>query len=516
MPDQKTILLIHPPVSKPCEPPAGLARLAWALKSHRIDCRIYDANLDGLTYLLEHPSGASDTWSRRAAGSVDTNLAALRSKKLYANKDKYKRAVNDINRVVYMAGQQSGVRISLSDYASPDLSPVRSNDLLQSAEQFSANPFFPSFKQGIINLLSQQAPDIIGISVNFMSQAVCAFDMAGFIRKEMPKTRIVLGGGLISSWMKIPGFDNPFSGLIDDLVSGAGEGALLAMCGHAPDPALSFAGFDYSPLPLSQYIAPGLILPYSTSKGCFWQKCKFCPEKTENQGYSPSDKQEVITDIRRLATETKPMLIHFLDNALSPGFLNYMIENPPGTSWYGFVRVTDHLADPDFVRALKASGCVMLKLGIESGDQEVLDALDKGIDLQTASRALNVLKDAGISTYVYLLFGTPPENYDSAQKTLAFTLEHARTIDFLNLAVFNLPAYGEDARNLQTINFYEGDLSLYKGFVHPKGWDRGRIKKFLAKEFTQPKTIRKILLNDPPYFTSNHAPLMVISDIFGN
>ncbi len=49
----------------------------------------------------------------------------------------------------------------------------------------------------------------------------------------------------------------------------------------------------------------------------------------------------------------------------------------------------------------------MLKLGIESGDQEVLDRLNKGIDLPTASAVLKSLKKAGIATYVYLLFGTP-------------------------------------------------------------------------------------------------------------
>ena len=51
----------------------------------------------------------------------------------------------------------------------------------------------------------------------------------------------------------------------------------------------------------------------------------------------------------------------------------------------------------------------MLKLGVESGDQAVLDRMQKGIDLQTASLALKTLKRAGIASYVYLLFGTPGE-----------------------------------------------------------------------------------------------------------
>jgi hypothetical protein len=173
--------------------------------------------------------------------------------------------------------------------------------------------------------------------------------------------------------------------------------------------------------------------------------------------------------------------------------------------WYGFVRITPHLADPAFVAGLRASGCVMLKLGVESGDQRVLDALSKGVDVATISAALKNLHQAGIATYVYLLFGTPAETRERARRTLEFTLDHAEAIDFLNLAVFNLPAYSDEAASLQTVPFYEGDLSLYREFQHPAGWQRDQVRRFLAREFKKPAPIRTILNNDPPYFTSNHA-----------
>jgi len=58
----------------------------------------------------------------------------------------------------------------------------------------------------------------------------------------------------------------------------------------------------------------------------------------------------------------------------------------------------------------------MLKLGIESGSQKILDHLQKGMDLEIASKALKTLKQAGIATYVYLLFGTPPETEGDAYR----------------------------------------------------------------------------------------------------
>ena len=511
---KKSILLIHPPVSKPGEPPAGLALISGALTAGGVDCRVADLNLACMLDLLHGPVIASDTWSRRAVGGMDANLAALRSPALYENHDRYKRAVVDVNRVLNIAGQASNVSLSLSNYSSPDLSPVRSADLILAAERFAENPFFVSFEQRLAHLFSVKLPDIVGLSVNFMSQALCAFSIAGYVRKRFPGIRIVMGGGLVTSWMQIPGFDNPFGGLIDDLVNGPGEAALLSMCGGDADALPPGERYDYSGFPVSQYLSPIPVIPYITARGCYWRKCRFCPERSENTGYQPQPVPEILAGVNRLAGQAQPEqrspgLIHFLDNALSPKFLKSLIANPPGMPWYGFVRITEHLTDMDFVRGLKQSGCVMLKLGVESGDQMVLDALEKGMDLSTASKALHALKAAGIAAYVYLLFGTPAEDVDSARKTLDFTLAHAETIDFLNLAVFNLPAHSEDAASLETMDFYEGDLSLYREFIHPKGWDRNRVRRFLAKEFTRPSPIRRIIASDPPFFTSNHAAFLV-------
>jgi hypothetical protein len=505
MANKKSILLIYPPVAKPCEPPAGIARMAGALRADGVDCRVYDASLDGILDLLRYPVEAEDTWSRRALKHRGANLEALRAPELYRNRDRYKRAVMDLNRLLHMAGLASGATISLSNYGSPALSPVRSRDLVQAAETFETNPFFPTFSAKLTSLFAEREPDIVGLSINFISQALCAFAMIGFIKKRFPNTRIICGGGLVTSWMHIPGFKNPFPGLVDELVSGPGEQVLLDMCCGETSDAVSGLGYDFTSLAWERYLAPGRVLPYSTSQGCYWRKCAFCPEKSEKGAYGPMAPSAVVTELRSMAQRYAPRLIHFLDNALSPKLMAHLIENPLGVSWYGFVRITPHLADPAFVNGLKASGCVMLKLGVESGDQAVLDALSKGVELATVSGVLKALKKAGIATYVYLLFGTPAETLERARHTLDFTLDHTDAIDFLNLAVFNLPAYSDEAAALQTVPFYEGDLSLYREFVHPAGWQRDQVRRFLSREFKKPAPIRTILSNDPPFFTSNHA-----------
>ena len=153
----------------------------------------------------------------------------------------------------------------------------------------------------------------------------------------------------------------------------------------------------------------------------------------------------------------------------------------------------------------------MLKLGLESGDQKVLNSMDKGIDLNMAARALTTLTNAGIATYVYLLFGTVAETRVEAERTLHFTASHSDSIGFLNLAIFNLPAYGPELEQLDTSNFYDGDLSLYRRFEHPGGWHRQQVRDFLDREFRRHPAIAPILRRDPPIFTSNHAPFFVTS-----
>ncbi len=500
-----SILLIHPPLAKPCEPPAGLALLAGTLRADGVRCRVYDASLDGILGLLQRPFDAEDTWSRRALKHRAANVSALRSPDLYRHRDRYKRAVMDVNRVLSMAGLPCEAAISLSNFESQHLSPLRSGDLVRAAEAYEDNPFYPVFAKELDTLLNEDEPTLVGLSVNFMSQALCAFAIIGWLRARLPQARIVCGGGLVTSWMHIPGFGNPFQGLVDDMVAGPGEAALLALCGGKPADAGSGGGYDFSSFPWGDYLAPRRVLPYSTSRGCYWRKCAFCPEKAEKALYRPMAPPVVVAELKTLAGSPSPPLIHFLDNALAPRLMAHLIDHPPGAPWYGFVRITPHLADPAFVRGLRASGCVMLKLGVESGDQSVLDALGKGVDLATVAAALKTLKQAGIATYVYLLFGTPAETEEAARRTLAFTLAHAGSIDYLNLAVFNLPAYSEEAAALQTMMFYDGDLSLYREFVHPQGWQRDKVRRFLSREFKKPAPIRAILNNDPPFFTSNHA-----------
>ena len=498
------MLLIHPPQAKPAEPPAGIPLLASALRRVGHPCAVCDMNLEGLHYLLGSAEPANDTWSRRACKHLDNNLDAVRDIMTYAHPARYGRAVADINRVLEQRGRQHDLQLSLANYQDPALSPLKSEDLIRSAEQFSNNIYYPYFSTRLAQLLHGHDCRHIGFSLNYLSQALCTFAMVGFLKERFPEISIILGGGLVTTWQQNPAWSNPFTGLVDHFVCGPGEHRLLEILGRLAEEA-SFCP-DYSDLVSLPYLAPGFILPYAASTGCFWRKCSFCPETSEQNPYSALTAQTTSGRLKDLAETTRPELIHLVDNAVSPALLHELSVRPPGPAWYGFTRFTEHLTDPVFCRKLKKSGCVMLKLGLESGSQEVLDAMIKGIDLRLAEEALQTLKAAGITTYIYLLFGTPSESLYKARQTLRFVRARHQEIGFLNLAIFNLPVCSPEAATLDISDFYQGDLSIYHDFDHPLGWNRKEIRHFLDNEFKKDPAIRTILQRDPPHFTSNHAP----------
>ena len=506
------MLLIHPPVAKPCEPPPGIACLSGALSAHSISHGVFDANLEGLLHLFGHPPLSAvleeDTWTKRAWKNRSSHLASIRDLATYGSISRYTRAVRDLDRVLEKMGGPGPIRLGLANYQHRQLSPTKSADLVRAAEEPEKDLFYSFYRNRLGDWLERENPERIGVSLNFLTQAIPAFALMGFLKKKLPGVKLVLGGGLVTSWVRGAKRQNLFAGLVEEMVAGPGEPALLAACGERGGARSSYP-LDFCRLPTHRYLSPGLILPYSTTRGCYWSRCRFCPERAEGNIYTAVPADRVIADLAALAEKHKPSLVHLTDNAVPPGVMERIVRKPFGVRWYGFARVTPHLADLDFCRGLRASGCAMLQLGIESGDPGVLDRLHKGIDLNIASKALKNLSRAGIAAYVYLLFGTPQETLPAARQTLEFTVRHSKEISFLNLALFNLPRHGEEGADLKTEEFSEGDLSLYTGFTHPSGWNRGEVRQFLDKEFKRHPAVAEILRRDPPVFTSNHAPFFV-------
>jgi radical SAM superfamily enzyme YgiQ (UPF0313 family) len=75
------------------------------------------------------------------------------------------------------------------------------------------------------------------------------------------------------------------------------------------------------------------------------------------------------------------------------------------------------------VQHLKAAGCAEVWMGVESGAQAVLNAMDKGLSLSSVIVARRRLKEAGIRACFFLQFGYPGETWVELQETIAFVRE---------------------------------------------------------------------------------------------
>ncbi len=525
------LLLLNVPVVRACEPPAGLWQLAAAVAGVGVGVRVLDLNLEGQLHLLQTPPLATDTWTRRAARDGVGHLAALRERFIaadppaaapehgsaFAHFDTYVRRVGDLERLLAKAAT-GGWHLGLANLEHERWLPTRSVDLRAAAAEPEANPFARLFAARLRAVLGEFAPTHVGVSLNYLSQALSAFAILGWLRRERPDIQRIVGGGLITSWSRRPGGPERFAELIDHWIPGAGEeplcalltrgGASGAVTTHVSTmPTESENDCGLSP---DQYLSPGPVLPFSAASGCFWRRCAFCPEVAEGNPFVPLPPAQVAATLRSRVAAERPVLLHLLDNALSPALLQALAAAPPGAPWYGFARFGAPLNEPGFAEALARSGCIMLQLGLESGDPDVLAAMRKGIDLTDAAATLAALHAAGIGTYVYLLFGTPSEDRAAAERTLAFVRTQAAHIDFLNVAIFNLPAHGDEAVTLATRPFNDGDLSLYLDFTHPLGWDRRTVRRWLDTVFKRDPCIAAILQRDPPVFTSNHAPFFLL------
>src|SRR4030042_888597 len=130
------MILVHPPVAKPSEPPAGIAKLSGALTRYGINHTVLDANLEALFYLIGTSDFQAhrhhDKWTARSLRHISRNRDSIKSRRIFQNIDRYKRAVIDLNHAVEIRGD-NGATPGIANYRHTYLSPLRSVDLIRAA-----------------------------------------------------------------------------------------------------------------------------------------------------------------------------------------------------------------------------------------------------------------------------------------------------------------------------------------------------------------------------------------------
>ncbi|MDQ7778850.1 MAG: radical SAM protein [Planctomycetota bacterium] len=96
-----------------------------------------------------------------------------------------------------------------------------------------------------------------------------------------------------------------------------------------------------------------------------------------------------------------------------------MIARKLDLSWVCNAKVGS--VDKSMMRLMKRAGCHLLKFGVESGSQRILDLARKDIKLEETERTFRDAREAGIDTHAHVMLGMPGETRATMRETMRFT-----------------------------------------------------------------------------------------------
>lgn len=152
-----------------------------------------------------------------------------------------------------------------------------------------------------------------------------------------------------------------------------------------------------------------------TSRGCPFG-CNWCAKPIFGRRYVQRSPDSVADEMRRLKDEIGPDHIWFADDIFGltatwiAQFAGAVARRGARTPFMMQSRVD--LMRPDVVTMLAKAGAEEVWLGVESGSQRVLDAMDKETELSEIRAATRALKAGGIRACWFIQLGYPPESWD--------------------------------------------------------------------------------------------------------
>jgi len=138
-------------------------------------------------------------------------------------------------------------------------------------------------------------------------------------------------------------------------------------------------------------------------------------------------------------------------------------------SWQCFTRADT--IEEDLLRIMKKSGCKQISIGVESGNQEILDKAGKGTNLEQYVRAYKLLGKIGFEKRGSFILGLPYEN----AKTLRDTVDFAKKLK-LDRAFFNIGTPYPGTQLFQMAERGEGLHLTTKSWKEFKRWGNAVIE----------------------------------------
>ena len=206
---------------------------------------------------------------------------------------------------------------------------------------------------------------------------------------------------------------------------------------------------------------------YETA-GCPFQ-CTYCATPAlvgRNDGYKTYYRPNMdrILASTKLAVELGANAIHFIDDMafvnpshfrkFADGVEKLKLQNQ--LYWRGMTRasiIADKCSDED-LSILAQSGCWRIAMGVESGDEQILRRIKKGITTHQVREAVSKLRAVGIpQVKAFFIMGFPEETLEQMETTRKFIME-LKQLGLTDISIFQFKPYPgtEEWQHLQQTN----------------------------------------------------------------
>lgn len=161
-----------------------------------------------------------------------------------------------------------------------------------------------------------------------------------------------------------------------------------------------------------------------TSRGCPYN-CFYC-NKNIGQIWRSRSARNVVDEIEEVYRKYAISVFYFHDDLFTLkkdrviDICEEILKRNLRIRWICESRV--NTIDEEMLRWMKKAGCRAIHYGVESGDQEIINKIGKGITLEQARKALALTKKVGIYSKSYFIIGFPWDTKETINKTINFAL----------------------------------------------------------------------------------------------
>ena len=170
-------------------------------------------------------------------------------------------------------------------------------------------------------------------------------------------------------------------------------------------------------------------MPVITARGCAF-KCSFCHYVFWNDPYRNRSPKEIVDEIEHVQKKYNAKYIEFWDDLSFASAIqaeklcDELISRNVKVKWNCAIRVdvftrsrSSYEDSLRIAKKMKESGCYQCGFSLESGNKEILEMMNKKIDVDAFYTTVYVLREAGIIVDTSVIFGYPIETQETIKET---------------------------------------------------------------------------------------------------